>query len=83
MKTLIKKLKALRLYFVRRSVWYEDVTYHTGYYRFSEYFDGNNPVFKVNGIPCLQQRGMKEFIFFTETDMVGQIGVVAVKIHYA
>ena len=83
MKTLIKKLKALRLYFVRRSVWYEDVTYHTGYYRFSEYFDGNNPVFKVNGIPCLRQRGMKEFIFFTETDMVGQIGVVAVKIHYA
>ena len=82
-KRLFEKLKALRLYFVRRSVWYEDVTYHTGYYRFSEYFDGNNPVFKVHGIPCLQQRGIKEFIFFTETDMVGQTGVVAVKIHYA
>lgn len=62
------------------SVWYEDVNYHTGYYRFSEYFNGNNPVFKVHGIPCLQQRGIKEFVFFTETDMVGMNSVVAVKI---
>jgi len=79
-KYVIKKLKMLRKLFIEPNTFYEDVYYHTGYYRFSEYLDGNNPVFKVNGIPCLQQKGMKEFIFFTETDMVGKTGVVPVKI---
>ena len=32
----IEKLKALRQLFVRRSVYWKDVTWHTGFYRFDE-----------------------------------------------
>jgi hypothetical protein len=66
---------------VRRStLQFMDVNYHTGFYRFSEYID--KPSFKVNGIPCLQQYGMKDFIFFTETDITDNKGVVPVEKYY-
>ena len=35
-KYLIEILKALRQLFVRRSVCWKDVCYHTGFYRFDE-----------------------------------------------
>lgn len=58
---------------------YEDVCYHTGFYRFNESFDGNSSVFKINGIPCLQQDGIRNFIFFTETSLIGNNDVIPVE----
>jgi hypothetical protein len=78
MEAIIRKLKTLCLYFFNRDIQYEDVNYHTGFYRFSEYISQDTS-FKVNGIPCLQQRGMKEFVFYTQTDMTGTLGIVPVK----
>jgi hypothetical protein len=78
MKTLIKKLKGF--FSKKPNVWYEDTIYHTGYYRFSEYFHGGiGGTFKVGGFPCLQQKGMKGFIFYSETDICGMRGVIPVE----
>ncbi len=84
MKTLIKKLKGL--FSKKPNVWYKDSFYHTGYYRFSGYFHGStveqpwdSGVFKVGGIPCLPQEGMKDFIFFSSTDLCGMRGVIPVE----
>ena len=60
MKQLIRiVLKAFAIHIVRRSteLKYKDVNYHTGFYRFSKYIDGNKPNFKVGAIPCLPQKG--------------------------
>jgi len=83
MKILNKLLefKQWIIHIVRGStLQFKDVCYHTGFYRFSEYID--EQPFKVNGIPCLQQYGMKDFIFFTETDITDNNGVVPVKKYY-
>lgn len=77
MKTLIEKLKALRLYFVRHSA-YVDTFYHTGYYRFISCGE-----FKIDGIPCVTQKGEKDMVFFTETNLISNKNVVPVKKHYA
>ena len=77
MKTLIEKLKALRLYFVRHSA-YTDTFYHTGFYRFISCGE-----FKIDGIPCLTQKGEKDMVFFTETNLISNKNVVPVKKHYA
>jgi len=87
MKTLNKlaECKQWIIRIVRRSteLKYKDVHYHTGFYRFSKYIDGNNPNFKIDGIPCLPQKGFNEFVFFTETNLVGKHGVIPVEKYYA
>jgi hypothetical protein len=60
---------------------FKDVHYHTGYYRFNECFDSNIDNFKIDGIPCIQQYGIKDFIFFTETDITSNNNVIPVKIN--
>jgi len=55
-----------------------DTFYHTGFYRFVSCGE-----FKIDGIPCLTQKGEKEMVFFTETNLVGNKNVVPVKKHYA
>ena len=82
---ILARTKKWILFFVRRSttLHYKDVNYHTGFYRFSKNINGNHPNFKIDGVPCLPQDGFKEFIFFTETNMVGWYGVIAVEKYYA
>ena len=82
-KYLIKKLKELRQLFVRRSVYWKDVTWHTGFYRFDEKYQKGGVTFKIGGLPCLAQDGCDKFVFFSETDLMGEIGLVCVEKHYA
>ena len=82
-KYLIEKLKVLRQLFVRRSVYWKDVMWHTGFYRFDEKYQKGGVTFKIGGLPCLAQDGCEEFIFFSETDLRGEIGLVCVEKHYA
>ena len=81
-KYLIEKLKALRQLFARRSVYWKDVSYHTGFYRFDEKYQKGGVTFKIGGLPCLAQDGCEKFIFFSETDLRGEIGLVCVEKHY-
>jgi hypothetical protein len=75
------KLKNIFSLFIKKTISYKDVNYHTGYYRFNEYFDSNMDNFKIDGIPCIQQYGIKDFIFFTETDITSNNNVIPVKIN--
>ena len=78
MNKLFKKLrKAFAIPCVRHSA-YIDTFYHTGFYRFVSCGE-----FKIDGIPCLTQKGEKEMVFFTETNLVGNKNVVPVKKHCA
>ena len=74
MKNKIKALFSKK----NKSKIYEDVNYHTGFYRFSKYVNPDELTFKINGIPCLPQKGMEEFIFFSETSLIGQ-GVIPIE----
>ncbi len=48
--------------------------------KLDEYFDGSiDATFKVGGVPCLPKKGMKDFIFFSKTDICGMRGVIPVK----
>jgi hypothetical protein len=50
--------------------------------KLDEYFDGSIEIsgtFKVGGVPCLPQKGMKDFIFFSATDLCGMRGVIPVE----
>jgi hypothetical protein len=48
--------------------------------KLDEYFDGSiDATFKVGDVPCLPQKGMKHFIFFSATDLCGRRGVIPVK----
>lgn len=85
MRQFFKKIqKTFIRHFIKRSakLRYKDVCYHTGFYRFSQYIDGNKPNFNVNGIPCLPQQGFNDFVFFTETNLVGKHGVIPVDKYY-
>ena len=74
MKAFFKKLFTKK----NKSKIYTDVNNHTGFYRFSKYVDSNKFIFKINGIPCLPQKGMEEFIFYSETSLIGQ-GVIPIE----
>ena len=89
MERLFEKLKLifvrqprLRQTCVRRSVYWKDVIYHTGFYRFDEKYQKGGVTFKIGGVPCLAQDGYDKFVFFSETDLSGEIGLVCVEIHY-
>jgi hypothetical protein len=48
--------------------------------KLDEYFNGSiDAIFKVGGVPCLPQKGMKDFIFFSSTDLCGMRGVIPVE----
>jgi hypothetical protein len=50
--------------------------------KLDEYFNGSIEIsgtFKVGGVPCLPQKGMKDFIFFSATDLCGMRGVIPVE----
>ena len=74
MKEFFKKLFSKK----NKSKIYTDVNYHTGFYRFSRYVDSDKLTFKINGTPCLPQKGMEDFIFFSETSLIGQ-GVIPIE----
>lgn len=93
MKRLWNRIrKAFAIHFVRRSAFkdpfgrdiiFKDCNYHTGFYRFSKYIDGNKPNFKIGGIPCMPQHGFETFVFYTETNLISEHGVIPVEQHYA
>ena len=92
MKQLIKRIrKAFAIHIVRRSAFkdpfgrdiiFKDCNYHTGFYRFSKYINGNKLNFKIGGIPCLAQHGFETFVFYTETNLIGEHGLIPVEQHY-
>ena len=67
---------------VSGSVYWKDVIYHTGFYRFDEKYQKGGVTFKIGGVPCLAQDGYDKFVFFSETDLSGEIGLVCVEKHY-
>jgi hypothetical protein len=72
------EIKNIFSLFTRKKTLYKDVHYHTGYYRFNEFFDSDKDSFKINGIPCIQQYGIKGFIFFSETDITSNNNVIPI-----
>lgn len=81
-KYFIEKIKALRSLFVRRGIYWKDVPYHTGFYRFNKKYQTDYVSFKINGIPCLAHDECDKFVFFSETDLRDKIGLVCVEKHY-
>lgn len=69
----MKKLK--NLFCKKQKPKWRDAAHHTGFYRFSKYIDGDKTTFKIEGIPCLPQSGIEDFVFFSETDLMQNVSM--------
>ena len=69
----MRKLK--NLFCKKQKPKWVDVGYHTGFYRFSKYISEGKTNFKVEGIPCLPQDGIEDFVFFSNTDLMQNVSM--------